>query len=534
MKRYLNLPYVPRPLKAAMLFALLAAASGARAQTYNTGTAKTVDGDLYNGEAFQNSATGNFMNVGSVVTYAGASAATFVNNGTYVADINGNNEAIDKFIGPNGAPGPQEIAGSVAPTFYNLTLANGSGQRFTISNAQGIDVTNLLTLQNGVTTTLPTVAGAIRLNTNAVLAGAPPSSTTYIDGFVSKVGKAAFTYPLGTTNTEGGNTTPVGAAIYSPISLSYPEGTTIRYLTGSPPNATALATQPFALQLTNVSHKEYYLIGTVGAVSGSTITVPYGNFGPTGLGSPYVGNPATLTIAAYNGTNWTNLSATAANTVNTTDKTVTVTLPTDLDPSYTALALASTTVQNPLPVELIAFKATKQGTDGLLSWQTASERNSAYFEVQASTDARTWKVIGKLDAAGTSSSPRTYSFLDRTLARYDASLVYYRLHQVDQNTIAHYSMVVSLSPSSAQVWALTAYPNPFATDLKAELLSGEAGPVTATLVDGLGRVVLRRELMGTTGRQLLDLDEARTLTSGTYTLHVRQNGHVATVHLVRE
>ncbi|MGI4872618.1 MAG: T9SS type A sorting domain-containing protein [Janthinobacterium lividum] len=532
MQRTLTLPGTPWPQRAAAVLALLAAAASVQAQTYNTGAANISNSNLYTGGVFQNTTTGNFANSGSTVTYAGASAATFVNDGAYTAARTSSSAAVDQFVGPTGAAGPQEIAGSVAPAFYNLTLANGSGQAFTISNTQGLDVANLLTLQNGVTTTPTTVAGAIRLASGAAIAGTTPSTTTYINGYLAKAGTAAFTYVLGTVNTSDGNTTPVGAAIYSPITFSSPGGTAIRYLTGTPPNATVLATQAGGLQLTNVSSKEYYPIGTVGAASGSTITLPYGNFGATAAGAPYVSNPATLTIAAYNGTAWTNLSATTANSVNTTAKTVTVTLPTALSTSYTALALASATTA-PLPVELVDFTAAKQGANGLLSWQTASEQNSAYFEVQASTDGRSWQALSQLAAAGASTGQQAYRYLDRTLARYGAPVVYYRLRQVDRDATAQYSAVVSLSPD-ALAWSLTAYPNPFATELNAELLSSETGPITAMLLDGLGRIVLRRELAGVAGRQLLDLDEAHTLPSGSYLLYVRQNSHTATVRLVRE
>jgi hypothetical protein len=535
----LSVPFssLPRLRPAAVVLALAAAVASAQAQTANTGTTNLVDGSLYTGDVFQNMATGTFTNQGSTVTYAGASAATFVNNGTYAAALAGSLAAIDQFVGPNGAAGPQEIAGSVAPAFYQLLLANGSNQPFVISNTQGVDVANRLTLQNGITTTTATVAGAIRLASDASLAGIPPSTTTYIDGYLAKAGPAAFTYVLGTVNTSGGNTPPLGAPIYSPITLSSPGGTALCYRTGNPPQVTALATQANGLQLSTVSDKEYYLLGTVGAASGSTITMPYGNFGATATGTPYVGNPATLTIAAYDGTTWTNLSATATNSVNTAAQTVTVTLPAALGTRYTALALASTTAQNrtttqnPLPVELTAFKAVKQGADGLLSWQTASERSSAYFEVQASTDGHSWQALVQLAAAKASTGTRAYEYLDRTLARYGAPLVYYRLRQVDQDATAYYSPVVSLR-ADPLAWSVTAYPNPFATDLQAELLSNEAGPITVLLLDGLGRVVLRRELPGTLGRQLLDLDEARAFPSGSYTLHVHQNTHFATKQLV--
>jgi hypothetical protein len=118
-------PSLPRLRPAAVILALMTAAASAQAQTANTGTTNLVDGSLYTGEVFQNTATGTFTNQGSTVTYAGASVATFVNNGTYAAALAGSLAAIDQFIGPNGAAGPQEIAGSVAPAFYQLLLANG-------------------------------------------------------------------------------------------------------------------------------------------------------------------------------------------------------------------------------------------------------------------------------------------------------------------------------------------------------------------------------------------------------------------------
>ena len=266
--------------------------------------------------------------------------------------------------------------------------------------------------------------------------------------------------------------------------------------------------------------------------SGSTITLPYANFGPTPIGTPYVGDPVSLTIAAFNGTSWTNLSATATNSVNTTNKTVTVTLPAALAGAYTALALASTSATNPLPVTLVAFGAAKKGADGLLSWRTASELNSAYFELQASPNGTTWQRLTKVAAAGTSTVAHDYSYLDKGLARYGAPVVYYRLHQVDLDGKEYYSPIVTLSPDAAE-WNITAYPNPYEIDLTAQLTTSEAGPVTLTMLDATGRTIMRREISCVPGTQVIALDDAHTVATGTYTLLVRQNAHTGTLRVVR-
>lgn len=58
----------------------------------------------------------------------------------------------------------------------------------------------------------------------------------------------------------------------------------------------------------------------------------------------------------------------------------------------------------PLPVVLTAFTAQAQGTTVRLAWHTASEQNSARFEVKRSSDAGAFRAIGTLLAAG--STPR--------------------------------------------------------------------------------------------------------------------------------
>lgn len=518
----------------------LLASPASHAQTYNINTASTAPGSLYHRNSFTNTATGIFANAGAAIYYAGPSTATFVNNGSYTATLNGAAFTSDQFIGPGGTPGLQEIAGSVAPTFYNLVLANGATSPFTVSNPAGVTITSQLTLANGITTTTTATsgAGALRItNTGSQatsLAGNNPSSTTYVDGYVAKSGTtSAFTYPLGDTNNSGGNTTAVGTNIFSPITLSQPGGTAIRYVADATPAPSSFSTQGGGLQLVSVSRVEYYPIATIGVPAGSTITIPYGNFGPTPKGTPYVSDPNRLTIAAFDGTRWTNLSATVNNTINTTARTVTVTLPVALSTTYQLLTLASTSTANPLPVQLTTFTATARGFDGLLNWQTASELNSEYFELQASGDGQTWQPLGKVAGAGTSTTVHRYSFSDLNISRYGVPVVYYRLRQVDRDGTQVFSPVVTLT-IPALTWSFTAFPNPFTTSLTAQLTTSETGPVRVTLLDAVGRVIVQREVVGRPGSQAISLDGLPDLTSGNYILLVRQNDHSSSARVVHK
>ncbi len=111
----------------------------------------------------------------------------------------------------------------------------------------------------------------------------------------------------------------------------------------------------------------------------------------------------------------------------------------------------------PLPVELVAFTATKQGGAVQLDWRTASERNAAYFAVERSRDGRKFAPLDTLAAQGNSSSPRAYQFTDQRLPTGHREL-YYRLRQVDSDGTATYSPVRAVQLDQMRQLAL--FPNP--------------------------------------------------------------------------
>jgi hypothetical protein len=68
-----------------------------------------------------------------------------------------------------------------------------------------------------------------------------------------------------------------------------------------------------------------------------------------------------------------------------------------------------------LPVVLLEFDATKQSSNIKISWKTAQEINSKEFIIERSKDAVHFKVIGKVNAAGSSGTERSYMFNDNAL-----------------------------------------------------------------------------------------------------------------------
>lgn len=125
---------------------------------------------------------------------------------------------------------------------------------------------------------------------------------------------------------------------------------------------------------------------------------------------------------------------------------------------------SSITPPSALPVELRAFQAKAAGTAVELSWETAMEKNSSYFAVERTSAADgQFTEISRVDAAGNSTAPRRYAARDAEAARLAATVLYYRLRQVDQDGTTTYSTVQAVRWQPATDAALTLYPNP-ATD----------------------------------------------------------------------
>jgi hypothetical protein len=115
-----------------------------------------------------------------------------------------------------------------------------------------------------------------------------------------------------------------------------------------------------------------------------------------------------------------------------------------------------THVITPLAVNWLSFTVTPHNGQAILNWQTAQEENSKDFTIQRSTDGTTYTNIGTVPAAGNSTQPRSYTFIDPSPVTGNN---YYRLMETDENNSTSYSSIrlLTISANSAQqlIWFIT-------------------------------------------------------------------------------
>ncbi|MDO7876104.1 T9SS type A sorting domain-containing protein [Hymenobacter sp. ASUV-10] len=205
--------------------------------------------------------------------------------------------------------------------------------------------------------------------------------------------------------------------------------------------------------------------------------------------------------------------------------------------SGAANSLSRFTVSNeaaPLPVELLSFTAVREGDGALLNWRTASEKNNDHFDVEVSTDGRSFTKFAVVAGQGTKAMPTDYTTTDPKLLSYHVDQVYYRLKQVDKDGKESFSPVRVLRVEVAGFTAF-AFPNPMAQNgTTVQIRTAEAGPAELAVYDATGRLLMGVKTQLLVGLNEVKLAEAAKLATGAYFLKVNQGKQHTLLKLVRE
>jgi hypothetical protein len=176
----------------------------------------------------------------------------------------------------------------------------------------------------------------------------------------------------------------------------------------------------------------------------------------------------------------------------------------------------------PLPVQLTYFNALRNKQDVSILWETASEQNNAYFDIQVArsdSDAQTdnWATLGTIKGHGTTNLRNNYTFLDTETNKIGNR--YYRLRQVDYDTHTTFSPIKMLHFDSRDDWAI--FPNP-ATNILNIRWKGIANElITLRLTDVLGQTITEQQVVSTGSQQATNFDLMQySLPTGIYNLSV--------------
>jgi hypothetical protein len=176
------------------------------------------------------------------------------------------------------------------------------------------------------------------------------------------------------------------------------------------------------------------------------------------------------------------------------------------------VAVSAVVPNQALAVNLENFSAKPQSGKTLLEWSASAATNTAFFDVQYSTDQSNWQSIGTVQATPNGNTGEKYSFVHQNPG---PGANYYRLRIVDLDTHYSFSQVRQLTLAAANL-RLTGYPNP---TKGAFTIVSNGSAITAVTIMSLDGKPLR-EITGFVSGNTIDLGSYPT---GLYFIGVRDD-----------
>ncbi|MEO8583172.1 MAG: hypothetical protein ABI415_05210 [Flavitalea sp.] len=379
-----------------LILATFVMSAGAQTDLYNSGILLTTGSSdtVYVSGGFTNASTSTLTNNGNLYvaqTLSNAQSAMAIGSGTLY--LNGTSQ--------------QTVAGAQQFRTNNLITSNAGG----VLLNNNLDVSGVHTFSNGI------ISSSATPNYLVYEAGSSYTGDgdgDHVSGWVKKFGTTDFVFPVGNGTVER-------TVQLTNLSLSS-EFNVHHYVTTT---NTANLQSP----LVSVDRFEYWQINKISGGS-ANVAMNWDNSKITFPQYPL----ASIRAAYYTGGFWTDQGAGATGNVTTTGNITSNTLST-----FGPLTFGS--ISAVLPLTFLGTYAYREPTGVLVEWKTTNEKNVDHFEVERSTDGRTFVKVGTV-ASSSTPGIGDYTFSDLTSS---TGKIYYRIRSIDIDGKFMFSKVVTIT-----------------------------------------------------------------------------------------
>jgi len=228
----------------------------------------------------------------------------------------------------------------------------------------------------------------------------------------------------------------------------------------------------------------------------------FSNYGNTDIG-----------ISHYTGS-WSAATATSANAAG---NTVTATFS-----AFGAFGVGL--IGSVLPVKFGAIKAYEKQNGIQLDWKVYTEYNVKSYQIERSTDGRTYTTVGSLPALYNNTNDGDYGFFD---ANPLSGTSYYRIKNTDLDGKSAYSIVIRVNRNKS-IHGLSLYPNPVVNGIV--LLQGSdlgRGNYKINIYGANGQEIHKQQITHNGGTISQTIVLPSTISKGVYMFSVKdENGNI--------
>lgn len=152
-----------------------------------------------------------------------------------------------------------------------------------------------------------------------------------------------------------------------------------------------------------------------------------------------------------------------------------------------------------LPVDLVLFGSYCENDVNTIVWQTATEKNNAYFTLEKSINNSDFFPLELIPGSGSSNELKTYSCTDNQ----NTSVAFYRLKQSDFDGSSTYSGIITSTPCYKQSSWNAKVCDPQNGQVAIIFSEYTDEPTQIIVIDGLGQVIYSGEIPGNSLQYLI-------------------------------
>ncbi|MDP4285519.1 MAG: T9SS type A sorting domain-containing protein [Bacteroidota bacterium] len=170
----------------------------------------------------------------------------------------------------------------------------------------------------------------------------------------------------------------------------------------------------------------------------------------------------------------------------------------------------------PTPVILSSFNGRYSDGTTFLDWQTSQEINSDHFDLFRSTDGQDFSLVTSVKSAGTSYSPKNYTYQDNGAP--GSQYIYYRLKQVDIDGKFVFSPIIKIAVGLKN--GIEVFPNPFVNNFTTSFSASKTDNATLVLRNTIGQPVFQKTIQVNKGNNSIQIGNLPVLSPGVYYLSI--------------
>ncbi len=358
--------------------------------------------------------------------------------------------------------------------FYNLTINNASGVVFN----ENISIAGTLSMQSG---DVNMNSFEMTLGTSAGNTGTLVYSSGLVNGLMTRWFDASTNsgnsglFPLGVDGNDRFVTVEYTTAPTVGGTLTASVNTGDMGTAGLPINNIASVGSCSSFDLVNTSDNGYWVIDAANGLNGGAYSitlvgegiggannlceltaikrVSMGNWFESGVHQPVTGTIERPVVQRTDASGWSNWGFGGGSLT-------------------------------PLPLDLLSLNARCSEGKNIISWQTASENNIAFFEIEKSADGRNWISAGKVSANNSGSNINAYTYND---PEGNTNGMFYRIviHEVNQSVSYSHLVMTECGMSDNRLFSV--YPNPAGNEIN---VNSEESIGLIEILDVTGKLIL--------------------------------------------